>query len=63
MEIGGAPAYPEKTDFHFPDGNATIARMLVNRLVPGAYGGGVFNFEEIVTQRVKTPIDHCTPHL
>jgi spermidine dehydrogenase len=53
MEIGGGPAYPEKTDFHFPDGNATIARMLVNRLVPGAYGGGVLDFEEIVTQRVN----------
>jgi spermidine dehydrogenase len=53
MEIGGGAAYPEKTDFHFPDGNATIARMLVNRLVPGAYGGGVFDFEEIVTQRVN----------
>jgi len=23
--------------FHFPDGNATIARLLVNRLVPGAW--------------------------
>ncbi|HZR25865.1 MAG TPA: NAD(P)-binding protein [Vicinamibacterales bacterium] len=25
--------------FHFPDGNASIARLLVNRLIPGAIGG------------------------
>ncbi|PYR39364.1 MAG: hypothetical protein DMF93_14355, partial [Acidobacteria bacterium] len=26
--------------FHFPDGNASLARLLVNRLVPSAFGGG-----------------------
>jgi spermidine dehydrogenase len=53
MDIGGAPAYPEVEQFHFPDGNATIARLLVNRLVPGAFGGGNFSPEEIVTQRAN----------
>jgi spermidine dehydrogenase len=53
MQIGGAPAYPEQTDFHFPDGNATIARLLVNRLVPAAFGGSIFSPAEIITQRVN----------
>jgi spermidine dehydrogenase len=53
MEVGGAPAYPERTDFHFPDGNATIARLLVNRLVPGAFGNGVYSPEEIVSLRAR----------
>ena len=33
--------------FHFPDGNASIARMLVRRLVPGAIPG--HTMEDIVT--------------
>ncbi|WP_239026310.1 NAD(P)-binding protein [Novosphingobium decolorationis] len=38
-------------EFHFPDGNASIARLLVNRLVPGALPG-VHDQESIVTARV-----------
>src|SRR5262249_29301839 len=26
--------------FHFPDGNASLARLLVNRLIPSAFSGG-----------------------
>jgi spermidine dehydrogenase len=35
MEIAEA-IEAESFNFHFPDGNASIARLLVNRLVPGA---------------------------
>jgi spermidine dehydrogenase len=35
--------------FHFPDGNATIARRLVQRLVPGVCGGATI--EDVVTAR------------
>jgi spermidine dehydrogenase len=43
---------PEKDEpyiFHFPDGNASIARMLVRSLVPGALPG--HTMEDIVTSR------------
>ena len=44
LETGGSPT------LHFPDGNATIARLLVRSLVPAAVpGAGV---EDIVTARV-----------
>ncbi len=36
--------------FHFPDGNATIARLLVRRLVPGAVPGT--SAEDVVTAKV-----------
>jgi len=36
--------------FHFPDGNASIARMLVRSLIPGTVGGR--NAEDIVTERL-----------
>ena len=35
--------------YHFPDGNASIARMLVRRLIPGIAGGG--GMEDIVLAR------------
>src|SRR6516165_2851875 len=35
---------------HFPDGNATIARLLVRRLIPGAVPG--HTVEDVVTSRV-----------
>ncbi|MGI9262805.1 MAG: NAD(P)-binding protein [Woeseiaceae bacterium] len=35
--------------FHFPDGNATVARMLVRKLIPTAASGD--NMEDIVTAR------------
>jgi spermidine dehydrogenase len=36
--------------FHFPDGNATIARLLVRRLIPGAIAG--HTMDDIVGARV-----------
>jgi len=33
------PAFHSDYEFHFPDGNATIARLLVSRLVPGVFAG------------------------
>lgn len=41
---GGSPR------FHFPDGNATIARLLVRQLIPGAVPGR--SVEDVVTARV-----------
>lgn len=41
---------PEPYIFHFPDGNASIARMLVRRLVPGSASGSTM--EDIVTARM-----------
>jgi spermidine dehydrogenase len=38
-------------DFHFPDGNASIARMLVRKLVPGVFQGSTP--EDIVTARAN----------
>ncbi len=43
MQYGGSPK------FHFPDGNATFARLLVRRLVPGALPG--HSAADIVTAR------------
>jgi spermidine dehydrogenase len=37
--------------FHFPDGNASIARMLVRSLVPGSAPGNTM--EDIVTARMN----------
>jgi spermidine dehydrogenase len=37
-------------EFHFPDGNATIARLLVRRLIPGSTPGT--SAEDIVTAKV-----------
>ncbi|MGB6385976.1 MAG: NAD(P)-binding protein [Terriglobales bacterium] len=45
---------PEKDEpyiFHFPDGNASIARMLVRSLVPGSIPG--HTMEDIVTARAN----------
>jgi spermidine dehydrogenase len=40
MDLGLEPGFDEDSyQFHFPDGNATIARLLVQRLVPGAIPG------------------------
>jgi spermidine dehydrogenase len=48
----GAGRGAEKPDpyiFHFPDGNASIARMLVRFLIPGSIPGGTM--EDIVTAK------------
>ncbi len=43
--------------FHFPDGNASIARLLVRSLVPGSAPGNTM--EDIVTARMDyTSLDH-----
>ena len=34
--------------FHFPDGNASIARLLVNRLIPSALPGGTLTMNTVV---------------
>lgn len=47
----------EEYHFHFPDGNASIARMLVRSLVPGSAGGSTA--EDIVTEKVDySRLDH-----
>jgi spermidine dehydrogenase len=45
------PEQDEPYIFHFPDGNASIARMLVRSLVPGAIAG--HTMEDIVTARAN----------
>jgi len=48
----------EEFHFHFPDGNASIARMLVRSLVPGAAPGNTA--EDIVTAKVDySRLDHA----
>lgn len=44
-------AEAEKYFFHFPDGNASIARMLVRKLIPAAIAGS--SATDIVTQRAN----------
>ncbi|MBT9470096.1 MAG: NAD(P)-binding protein [Phenylobacterium sp.] len=51
MVIDGEPAFETEYDAHFPDGNATIARLLVNRLVPEALPG-VLDADSVATARV-----------
>jgi spermidine dehydrogenase len=47
----------EEFHFHFPDGNASIARMLVRSLVPGSTPGNTA--EDIVTARMDySRLDH-----
>jgi spermidine dehydrogenase len=40
--------------FHFPDGNASVARLLVSRLVPAAFGGRSLGMETVV----QAPLDY-----
>lgn len=47
----GTPENEEPYIFHFPDGNASVARLLVRSLVPGAVPGS--SMEDIVTARVN----------
>lgn len=54
MDLGTAPDTPDHEEpyiYHFPDGNASIARMLVRSLVPGSAPGSTM--EDIVTARVR----------
>ena len=41
--------------FHFPDGNASIARLLVGRLVPAAVTGSKLTMNTVV----QTPVDYA----
>jgi spermidine dehydrogenase len=50
MDLGEEPGKEEPYIFHFPDGNASIARLLVRRLIPGSIPG--HSMEDIVTARV-----------
>jgi spermidine dehydrogenase len=45
----GDPQRGEPYIFHFPDGNATIARLLVRQLVPGSVPGNTM--EDVVTAK------------
>ena len=47
----GMTGYVEREPYihHFPDGNATIARLLVRRMIPGAADGS--DFKDIVSSR------------
>jgi spermidine dehydrogenase len=47
MDLGGDEGKAEPYIFHFPDGNASIARMLVRSLIPGSIPG--HTMEDIVT--------------
>lgn len=49
------PIEAEAEHFHFPDGNASIARLLVNRLVPGVFGPAALDQETIV----RAPADYA----
>jgi spermidine dehydrogenase len=59
--MGFTPAGYEDTGgsyrLHFPDGNATIARLLVRDLIPGAVPGN--SAEDVITARVNyAQLDH-----
>jgi spermidine dehydrogenase len=41
--------------FHFPDGNASVARLLVNRLVPSALPGGTLTMNTVV----RAPLNYA----
>jgi spermidine dehydrogenase len=49
MDLGGDPEKEEPYIFHFPDGNASIARLLVRSLIPAAVPG--HTMEDVVTAR------------
>jgi spermidine dehydrogenase len=52
MEVQSKQDSPEQAEpyiFHFPDGNASVARLLVRSLVPGAVPGTTM--EDVVTSR------------
>ncbi|MBV9647363.1 MAG: NAD(P)-binding protein, partial [Candidatus Eremiobacteraeota bacterium] len=56
MDLGDGPGHwakPRKDPyiFHFPDGNASVARLLVRALVPGSLAGSTM--EDIVTARCR----------
>jgi spermidine dehydrogenase len=50
MDLGESSEKEEPYIFHFPDGNASIARLLVRTLIPDALPG--HTMEDVVTARV-----------
>jgi spermidine dehydrogenase len=52
MKLPDDPPFHSDYEFHFPDGNASIARLLVSRLVPGVFGSAQTQ-ESIVTARAN----------
>jgi spermidine dehydrogenase len=50
LSLTAKPKPEEPYIFHFPDGNASIARLLVRSLIPGSAGGSTM--EDIVTARM-----------
>ena len=51
MDLGEEAEKEEPYIFHFPDGNASIARLLVRKLVPGVLSGETM--EDIVTSHAN----------
>jgi len=54
MKLESPEDSPERAEpyiFHFPDGNASVARLLVRSLIPGAVPGTTM--EDVVTSRVN----------
>ena len=49
MNLGDGPGKEEPYIFHFPDGNASIARLLVRKLIPAAVPGQTM--DDVVTAR------------
>jgi len=49
LQLGEPPAEAEPYIFHFPDGNASVARLLVRALVPESVPGDTM--EDVVTSR------------
>ena len=49
MKLGDEPGKEEPYIFHFPDGNASIARLLVRSLIPSAIPG--HTMDDVVTAR------------
>ncbi|MGA7768396.1 MAG: NAD(P)-binding protein [Candidatus Sulfotelmatobacter sp.] len=59
LDLGGDEGKEEPYIFHFPDGNASIARLLVRSLIPEALPG--HTMEDVVTARANySKLDHSS---
>ena len=59
LDLGGDEGKEEPYIFHFPDGNASIARLLVRSLIPEALPG--HTMEDVVTARANYgKLDHSS---
>lgn len=60
LKLPQDPIFHSDYEFHFPDGNSSIARLLVSRLVPGVFPSGQ-SMESIVTARADyAALDRAT---